>query len=264
MRVFALSDIHVDYPANMDWVLGLSEFDYQQDVLLLAGDVTDLPARLETTFAALYKRFKQVCYVPGNHELWIKRCQTRDSFSKFDLVMNLARNQGLQTDVWRCDGLTIVPLLSWYDFSFGLPGERLIKAWGDFYCCQWPEAYDVEAVSRYFLQRNEASLVHNAGRVISFSHFLPRIDLMPAGIPLSQRYLYPVLGSNALGAQVARLKPDIHIYGHSHVNRRVSIDGVAYINNAFGYPAESYMTQRQLICVHDDELSSLAGQSCYN
>ena len=40
MRVFALSDIHVDYLENLNWILQLSADEYQQDILVLAGDVS--------------------------------------------------------------------------------------------------------------------------------------------------------------------------------------------------------------------------------
>lgn len=262
MRVFALSDVHVDYLGNLDWVLGLSDSDYQQDILLLAGDISDLPARLEIVFASLHRKFQQVFFVPGNHELWVKRCRTSDSLIKFDLVMRLAREHGIKTNAWHSDALSVVPLLAWYDFSFGESGDYLRKVWGDFYCCQWPAHFDEEQISRYFLSRNEGILPRRSATVISFSHFLPRIDIMPSMVPLSQRYLYPVLGSTALGAQVANLKPHIHVYGHSHVNNRLAIDGVEYVNNAFGYPSETYMTQRRLVCIYDEEMPLRAGDSC--
>ena len=41
MRVYAVSDIHVDYPQNLTWVLGIDRHEYQADVLLLAGDVSE-------------------------------------------------------------------------------------------------------------------------------------------------------------------------------------------------------------------------------
>jgi len=41
----------------------------------------------------------------------------------------------------------------------------------------------------------------------------------------------------------------IRVYGHSHVNRRVPIEGVCYINNAFGYPGETRITAKQLLCI---------------
>ena len=42
MRVFALSDIHIDYNANAKWIESLSVAEYKDDVLILAGDVTDI------------------------------------------------------------------------------------------------------------------------------------------------------------------------------------------------------------------------------
>ena len=53
MRVFALSDIHVDYPENMLWVLQLSDTEYRQDILILAGDVTDDLELLRQVFDSL-------------------------------------------------------------------------------------------------------------------------------------------------------------------------------------------------------------------
>ena len=47
------------------------------------------------------------------------------------------------------------------------------------------------------------------------------------------------------------LHPRIHVYGHSHVNRHVTIDGISYINNAFGYPSESWIKSKGLMCVHE-------------
>ena len=262
MRVFAISDIHVDYPANMTWLLGLSNYDFRQDFLLLAGDVSDLPAHLVLAFDSLQRKFKRVFFLPGNHELWVHRCGSRDSFEKFDLVMQLARESGLTTEAWRSETLSIIPLLSWYDFSFGEPDERLSAVWADFFRCRWRDDCGATKVAGHFLRQNVNSLWRDGKTVISFSHFLPRIDLMPGAIPLSQRYLYPVLGSQALGAQINRLNPNIHVYGHSHVNRRVVLDGVRYVNNAFGYPSESNITAKTLLCIYDDEASRHAGELC--
>ncbi len=98
---------------------------------------------------------------------------------------------------------------------------------------------------------NTATAPTDGGTLISFSHFLPRIDVMPKRIPQKYRYLYPVLGSAALGEQVRQLAPQLHIYGHSHVTRRVTLDGIRYINNAYGYPSEANLSDKALRCVHD-------------
>jgi predicted phosphodiesterase len=51
--------------------------------------------------------------------------------------------------------------------------------------------------------------------------------------------------------QIRRVGSNIHIYGHSHVNCHVTIDGTLYINNAFGYPYETRITAKMLECVFE-------------
>jgi len=36
------------------------------------------------------------------------------------------------------------------------------------------------------------------------------------------------------------------------VNRQVKIDGITYINNAFGYPAEKRITAKHLLRIYQD------------
>ena len=68
MRVFAVSDIHVDYAENLVWILSLDRKEYANDILILAGDVTDKMALLEQVLVSLAASFKAVLFVPGNHE----------------------------------------------------------------------------------------------------------------------------------------------------------------------------------------------------
>ena len=72
---------------------------------------------------------------------------------------------------------------------------------------------------------------------------------MPEYIPLDKRRVYPVLGSRGLGRQVSQLKPDTHIYGHSHLNQLVKIDDISYVNNAFAYPKEDRISRKKLLSV---------------
>lgn len=249
MRVFALSDIHVDYEGNKRWLFNLSRQDYQQDILILAGDITDDLAVLEQCFGYLSSIFHQVLYVPGNHELWVKRDAIKCSFEKFNTISRLASDCDISMQYYQTDALGIVPLLAWYDFSFGVPGSALNAAWADFYHCRWPDGYREAEITHYFLSKNTIDIDKADKTIISFSHFLPSIDVMPSYIPQKHRYLYPVLGSQALGRQVTALNPAIHVYGHSHVNRQVTINGIQYINNAFGYPSEEW-PKKQLLCIY--------------
>lgn len=248
--MFAVSDIHVDYGVNAAWVRSLSKHDYCDDVLILAGDVSDSFSLLLSTIELLAGRFRAVLFVPGNHDLWVLKDDRRmNSLDKFERIRHLVPNSGGVMTPWLHDDFAIVPLFGWYDFSFGQPSLELSTVWMDFRACRWPEGYDESEVSRFFLRLNSSSLLIKHERTITFSHFLPRIDIMPEYIPERFRYIYPVLGSAGLDAQIRSLKSSIHVYGHSHVNRRVLRDGVFYINSAFGYPSEVAISEKKLGCV---------------
>lgn len=94
--------------------------------------------------------------------------------------------------------------------------------------------------------RSAKELSQGNGKVITFSHFLPRADILPAGGKL-RMLLRPVLGTTHLEHQLRR-RNSLHIFGHSHVNCRVEIDGVTYVSNAFGYPDETLRVAKRLLC----------------
>lgn len=252
MRIFALSDIHVDYEGNAKWVDSLSTVEYQDDVLILAGDLTDRPPLFEWCVRAFAKRFRKVVFVPGNHDLWVIRDgQGKNSLQKFAEVRAMVEACGATMETYRDRGVAIHPLLGWYDYSFGEPSEELQAMWMDFRACRWPEGFDMNAVSLHFDGINRSSRGAEGETVITCSHFLPRIDAMPWYISGANRMLYPVLGSTRLETRLRDLNPSIHVYGHSHVNRSVDIDGVKYINNAFGYPSETWIASKALLVIHE-------------
>lgn len=250
MRIFAISDIHVDYEVNARWLADLSTSEYRDDVLILAGDVSDSLVRLEWTLNTLAARFLRVMYVPGNHDLWVIRdSKYRTSLDKFAQVCAIAEQSGVSMQPQAIDGVMIVPLQGWYDYSFGSPSAELLERWMDYHACRWPDHFEMRDVASHFQALNRLPSWHD-GPLISFSHFLPRIDVMPNYIPSAKRFLYPVLGSASLEEQIRVLKSRIHVYGHSHVNRYIDIDNVTYINNAFGYPEETRISAKRLLCIY--------------
>jgi predicted phosphodiesterase len=252
VRVFALSDIHIDYDVNAAWVKGVSTSDYRDDVLILAGDVADSLRLLEDCLRTLTACFKKVLFVPGNHDLWVVRDgKEKTSFDKFHDVALVVESSGASMGPFREQGLSIVPLLGWYDYSFGEPSRELKSMWMDYRACRWPDGFGVQEVAAYFAALNDEPPAVSGDKVITFSHFLPRIDLMPGFIPKDKRVLYPILGTTRLETQLRQHHPAIHVYGHSHVNRNVTIDGVTYINNAFGYPHETRIAAKRLGCIHE-------------
>lgn len=257
MRIFAVSDVHVDYDINVQWIKSLSLADYSNDLLILAGDVTDATALLGWCIEELTRRFKAVLFVPGNHDLWvIRERHPKTSLQKFTEVMATAESAGGTTKAYVHDGISVIPLFGWYDYSFGMPNGELKSLWMDFHACRWPAGYEVSDAAAFFGALNEPIAPFCASKVITFSHFLPRLDVMPVRADSENRLLAPVLGTTLLENQLRRLGADIHVYGHSHRNRKVTIDGVTYINNALGYPREISTISRQLLCIHDAEEKS--------
>lgn len=252
-RIFAISDLHVDYRQNAQWLADLSRSDFSDDVLILAGDLSDNLERIEKSIAALAERFTQVLYVPGNHDLWVLRdSNIETSFDKYHRVRAAVERGGGSLQSYRTGSTAIVPLLGWYDYSFGEPSEELQRRWMDYRACRWPEATTERDITAHFTAMNEPVEQPEQPLVITFSHFMPRLDLMPSFAPQKAKFLFPILGTGLLDPQIRRAGSSIHIYGHSHVNRRVLRDGVLYINNAFGYPREGHIAAKKLLCVHED------------
>jgi predicted phosphodiesterase len=246
VRLFVISDIHVDHPANMAWLRQLSRYDYTDDLLIVAGDIADETELLRASLTHLGACFRQVVFVPGNHDLWTIRSGKQSSFVQFRSIQEICRNANVSMSPFHIGNTIIVPLFGWYDYSFGPRNETLNLAWMDYEACNW-ENCDDDEVSRLFDTLNVTQAVDTSKNIVSFSHFLPRIDLMPATMPEQYRYLYRVLGSNRLERRVRAIGSRIHIYGHSHLNRNVQLDGVAYINNAFGYPSETRIAAKTLL-----------------
>ena len=253
MKVFAISDIHVDYMENLDWLNNLSKFDFKNDILMVGGDVTDNITLFERAMTELRSRFNEVLFVPGNHDLWVLRNPIKDSLRKFELLKTITQNCGIRMEPFCFNSILIVPLFGWYDYSFGQPTNETYEVWMDHNTCKWPNNWQEDRITNHFISMNEPRLkIHNRDqltKIISFSHFLPRIDLLPFYIPLSKRYLNPVLGTSLLEKQIRDLNSDIHVYGHSHVNMEIRKEQTLYINNAFGYPYEFGITAKRLKCI---------------
>lgn len=257
MRVFAFSDLHVDYAANLSDLHALSDSHYRDDALLLAGDVTDDLMLLRETLLALRDKFARMFYVPGNHELWDRRRQHDDAVERFHAVLALAREAGVECAPARLQGewgaVWIVPLFSWYrrpdegasSLYLSKPTERGQQRWADDRFVRWPDAL---TPADYFLGLNEPSVRAYRGPVITLSHFLPRRELMFArpGIPPQPGLHDPhpgfnfsrVAGCSLLDEQIRRTGSQLHVYGHQHRNRDVCIDGVRYVSHCMGYPRE--------------------------
>ena len=237
MRIFSISDLHVDFADNWQWVEALSLVEYSRDVLLVAGDIAHEIGRVAATLDALRRRFARVFFVPCNHELWVVG-QQGDSIEKFDRLLEVCGECGVETRPSAVGDIRVVPLFSWYSADFDCAGtwdKKALAAWGDFRFCRWPD--EILALDCYFSERNEVPASTQA-QTISFSHFLPRPELLPSIQNLRFKGLPMVAGSARLEEQLRATGADIHIFGHSHIHCDKTLDGVRYIQQPLAYPKE--------------------------
>ena len=61
--------MHTDYKENLDWLKNLSLSAYQEDCLILGGDVSDDLPKLSESLQLCAKRFKAVWFTPGTQHL---------------------------------------------------------------------------------------------------------------------------------------------------------------------------------------------------
>lgn len=265
-RLWAISDVHVDHAENRELLLGLDTSRYAGDCLIVAGDVTDRLPLLLDCLTRLRERFAAVTFVPGNHEMWLRRSpEFADSWSKFLALLDACDTAGVLTRPFRIGAasgpaLWVVPLMSWYAGPEEDPARSLYrekrgstrdltaKMWGDFQFTRWP-AQRGRTIADRFLDWNlqYLDLTYDAP-VVSFSHFLPRQDLifghtarLPAhlrGDPTPAFNFTRVAGTTRLDDQVRHLGSRVHVYGHQHRNQARIVDGVTYVSHCMAYPRE--------------------------
>jgi calcineurin-like phosphoesterase family protein len=237
MRVFATSDLHTDYKDNFSWLTELSDVAYRDDALIVAGDISDRLEIIRETLLLLRSKFRHVIFTPGNHELWVRGADI-NSIQKLQQVLSLCERIGVATKPLRLEDLWIVPLFSWYDGVFESEdnNERARLAWADFHLCKWPD--DAQPVADYFLRLNEPHLKSYDAPVITFSHFIPRAELLPPKEYMRFDWLPSISLCTALDDQIRLLKSTVHVCGHTHTTIDHVIDGVRYVQNAVRYPKE--------------------------
>lgn len=229
--ICALSDLHTDIPGNMRRLRECVGRMHDVEICIVAGDVSHRLSILRDTLALLRTRFHEVFFVPGNHELWQLE-QGLDSWHKLNAVLALCADLGVHTEPRVVGDWRIIPMLTWYDDSWATSEERqdqALEGWMDRYLCRWGGCDPVQELLRRTSERAQSCAGGNA-RILSFSHFVPRIDLVSRQ-SLTFKGLPAVCGSAAIDRQVRSLGSRIHVFGHTHIPCDVMIGGIRYLHS---------------------------------
>ncbi|MBV2365178.1 metallophosphoesterase family protein [Streptomonospora nanhaiensis] len=253
-RLLAISDLHVSHGENRDVLDGLRPGS-PGDWLIVAGDVAEIPADVESALGLLRERFAEVVWVPGNHELWTTPrdpAQTR-GVERYEHLVELCRGLGVHTPedpfpVWRGAGgpVTVAPLFTLYDYTFHPPGtatkeEGLAYARGTGVVCTdeyllHPDPYPArEDWCRARLEYSERRLAEVSGPTVLVNHW-------PLVREPTDVLWYPEFAQWCGSVHTANWHTKYNaaavVYGHLHIPRTTHYDGVRFQEVSLGYPRE--------------------------
>ena len=248
-RLFAISDLHVGHRPNREALEALGT--YPDDWLIAAGDVGDTLDQVSWCLDALKARFAQVCWVPGNHELW-SRAGEPGGEARYAQLVDLARSLGVHTpeDPWPLfegEGgpVRIALCFLLYDYSFrpAHVAREDVLAWArdggivamDERLLHHSPHPTRDAWCEARLAATEARLEAHAGEeLVLVNHWPWRADLVRFP-PRVARYR-PWCGTRATEDWHRRHRVRVAVYGHLHMRATDWRDGVRFEEVALGYP----------------------------
>ena len=254
VRLWALSDLHVSYRENRDALDGLPAFP--DDWLILAGDVTHGADGLDRCLRGLTAKFRQVVWVPGNHELWTdpRAAPRLGGVALYERLVRIARRHGVLTPedpypvVEHRDGpILIVPLFLLYDYSFRPAHVRRdeVVSWAREEGAACSDELMLHPAP--FADRESwcaARCEDAARRLAAYPADLPKVlvnhfplEEQHAVLPRIPRFT-PWCGTRRTRGWHRRFNACAVVYGHLHIRATRWLDGVPFQEVSLGYPRQ--------------------------
>jgi 3',5'-cyclic AMP phosphodiesterase CpdA len=255
-RLLAVSDLHVGHPENKELLAGLRPAS-PADWLIVAGDVGEFMADIESALRLLSERFARVIWVPGNHELWTHPRDPVDlrGEARYRHLVAFCRSLGVLTPedpypVWDGPGgpATIAPLFVLYDYTFLPDGtttkdEGLALAYrksvvGTDEKLLHPDPYpsrDAWCADRLLTTEPRLAALEPALPTILVNHF-PLVREPTRVLWFPEFALW--CGTTATADWHVRFRAAAVVYGHLHIPRTTWYDGVPFEEVSWGYPRE--------------------------
>ncbi|HZH51970.1 MAG TPA: metallophosphoesterase [Microvirga sp.] len=202
MKVAAIGDLHVREDTAETYRDLFGEISKEADVLVLAGDLTDLGKPKE---AELLAQDLKACSIPvigvlGNHDY---ECGAHEEVTRIlrDAGMRVLDGQSVEID-----GVGFVGVKG---FAGGF-GRRMLGSFGE------PAIKQFVGEAMNETLRLENAMRHvRAKRTMVILHYAPVTDTIESE-PLE---IYPFLGSSRLAETIDRFKVSAIVHGHAHRGR---------------------------------------------
>jgi hypothetical protein len=252
MQLLALSDLHVGFGTNR---AALGEIVARpDDWLILGGDLGETGDHLRLIFDTLGPKFRQLVWVPGNHELWTSREDGRllGGVAKYEHLVALCRERGVLTPedpypVWRGAGgpHLIAPMFLLFDYSMrpdDIPTTEAVRWAADDGIVSSDEfrldpdphpSLPAWCAARLAVTQARLDAAPRDLPTILINHWPLREDLIY--LPRIPRYT-PWCGTRATRDWHRRYRASVVVTGHLHTRRTDWIDGVRFEEVSLGYP----------------------------
>ncbi len=199
MRIAAIGDIHCRVDSRGRVVRFLQGVEDQADVLLMAGDLTNLglAEEMEVLLEELDEIDLPKVAVMGNHD---------HESDQVELLMHMLRSAQvhvLDGDVWSLEGVDFVGTKGF----FGGFGRQRLQPFG-------------ERLLKTFIHQSISEVVRLEGaleqleheRRVAILHYAPITDTLKGEHP----EIYPFLGFSLLADALDRHGVDVIVHGHAH------------------------------------------------
>ncbi|WMT90604.1 metallophosphoesterase [Pelagibacterium sp. H642] len=199
LKVAAIGDLHVKEDGSRSYSELFGEISEVADVLVLAGDITDLgrPAEAEILANQLKSCSIPVVGVLGNHDYECGAVEEVTSIVK-DAGVHLLEGQSTSID-----GVDFVGVKG---FAGGF-GRYMLSSFGE------PAIKAMVSESTHEAMNLENALRHvESDRVLVVLHYAPIPETLQ-GEPVE---IFPFLGSSRLAETVDRFKVSAIVHGHAH------------------------------------------------
>ena len=199
LKIAAIADLHVKEDGASSYKELFGEMSAVADVIVVAGDLTDLgkPREAEILASELRACSVPVVAVLGNHDY---ECGAVEEVSRIlrDAGVHLLEGQNIEIG-----GVGFVGVKG---FVGGF-GRRMLGSFGE----PAIKAMVAESVSEAMRLENAMRQVR-AERAMVVLHYAPIADTI-AGEPLE---IFPFLGSSRLGETIDRFRVSAVVHGHAH------------------------------------------------
>lgn len=255
MKLYAISDLHLMYQTNRQALEALPP--HPEDWLIVAGDIGETFELHRYALSMLTKRFAQVVWVPGNHDLWTLPSASSETDrergeAKYQKLVAICREYRVLTPedpyvIWPGAGTPamLVPLFLLYDYSFrpdDIPYEHALA---------WAEETDVMCTDEVLLHpdpypsRTDWCVARCAATEKRLQEEISNVPVVFINhFPLQQRLVRLAkiprfslwCGTRQTENWHRRFPTAAVVYGHVHVRATDYLDGVRFEEVSLGYP----------------------------